>query len=155
MGSNWPWRLTRLQKLHYSLLSIEPAWSLRFSSKYQRVARLRLVRFHLKDILIFLNKLSCARHANKGSSYSLYPVTLSKPISISLSDCAPQPEAETESGIRLVDSSHDKYYRFQRLAFYLSSLFQSCPIRLNLEFLRIARNRQLMIFFESSTAYCQ
>ena len=48
MGSNQSWRLTRIQKLHSSLLSTEPAWSLRFSSKYQRVARLRLVQFHLR-----------------------------------------------------------------------------------------------------------
>jgi hypothetical protein len=80
------------------------------------------------------NKLSCARVSNKGSSCLLYPVAVVKPVSISLSDCAPYPEAETESGIRLVDSSHDKYYRIQRLAFYLSSLFQGCPIRSNLEF---------------------
>lgn len=80
------------------------------------------------------NKLSCARHANKGSSCPLYPVAVSKPISISLSDCAPYLEAETESGIRLVDSSHDKYYRIQRLTLYLSSLFQGHTIPLNLEF---------------------
>jgi hypothetical protein len=88
----------------------------------------------LKDILILPQQTLMCSSSNKGSSCPLYPVAFSKPVSISLSDCAPYLEAETESGIRLVDSSYDKYYRIQRLAFYLSSLFQGCPIRLNLEF---------------------
>lgn len=53
----------------------------------------------------------------------------------------PYLEAETESGIRLVDSSHGKYYRIQRLAFIclVSGLSHSFKSRI----LRIAGNCHL------------